>query len=102
MTAEEIDALTGALRSAIEAAQPLPPKMLFTCAEAAEITGLPKSFFEDESAAGRIPSCKVGKYRRFSLAHLEEIVEATEVVPTSGPLAKARREKKRAVQAVAA
>lgn len=102
MTGEELDALTAALRSAIEAAQPLPPKMLFTCTEAAEITGLPKSFFEEESAAGHIPSRKIGRWRRFALADLEEIVAATEVVPTSGPLAKARREKKRAAQAVAA
>jgi hypothetical protein len=91
MSPEEIEALAAAVatavKAAIETAQPLPPKMLFTAHEASEITGLPVSFFEDGSAAQHLPSRKVGlRYRRYSLADLEFIVEASGVAPTGGPL----------------
>ena len=95
MTPEEIAALTEAVRAGVEAAQPLPAKLLFAQQEASEITGLPESFFEREAPAGHIPSrmveTSVGSgryYRRYSLADLEAIVAASEVKPTSGPMAR--------------
>jgi hypothetical protein len=81
------EVLAAAVKAALETAQPLPPKMLFTAHEASEITGLPVSFFEDGSAAQHLPSRKVGlRYRRYSVADLEFIVEASGVAPTGGPL----------------
>lgn len=95
MTAEEIvEAVAAGMRLAL-AEQPLPPKMLFTATEAHEITGLPVSWFEDEAAAQRIPSRKIGRYRRYSLSDLESIIEVCEVRPTSGPLLKAFRARAR-------
>lgn len=101
MTTEEIEAFAAAVgvavRQAIETSQPLPPKMLFNAKECHEITGLPESFFEDGSAAGHLPSRKVGAhYRRYSLADLEFIVEASGVAPTSGPLLDRWRAKQKA------
>jgi hypothetical protein len=101
MTAEEIEALAAAVaaavKGAIETAQPLPPKKLFTAREASEITGLPVSFFEDGSAAGHLPSRKVGlRYRRYSEPDLDFLVEASGVAPTSGPLLERWRAKQRA------
>lgn len=101
MTAEEIEALAAALaaavKGALETAQPLPPKKLFTATEAHEITGLPVSFFEDGSAAQHLPSRKVGlRYRRYSEADLDFIVEASGVAPTSGPFLERWRAKQKA------
>lgn len=101
MTAEEIEALAialaAAVKGALDAAQPLPPKMLFTAREASEITGLPVSFFEDGSAAQHLPSRKVGlRYRRFSRDDLDFIVEASGVAPTSGPFLERWRAKQKA------
>lgn len=98
MTPEEIaEAVAAGMRIALAemrielTARTLPPKRLFTATEAHEITGLPVSWFEDEAAAQRIPSRKIGRYRRYSLSDLESIIEVCEVQPTSGPLLKAFR-----------
>lgn len=99
MNAEDLAAvLAEAVRTGLESAQPLPAKLLFTQQEASEITGLPESYFEREAPAGHIPSRMVetsagsGRfYRRYSLADLEAIVAASEVKPTSGPMAQRSR-----------
>lgn len=96
MTPQEIaDALEAAVRRGIESAQPLPPKLMFTAAEAAELLSLPENWLKTEAREGRIPSCKPGgedgKYRRFSLADLEAIVAAYELKPTSGLMARLER-----------
>lgn len=107
MNPEEIEAFAAAVgaavRQAIESSQPLPPKMLFDAQECHEITGLPVSFFEGKSAAGHLPSRKVGEhYRRYSLADLEFIIEASGVAPTSGPfLERWRAKQKAALQSAA-
>jgi len=91
-----------AIREAMSDIDRLPPKMLFTAREMHEITGLPVSWFEDEGAAEHIPSRKIGeKYRRWSLADAEAIIEVCEVQPSSGPLLKAFRARKRALSAAA-
>lgn len=98
MNAEDLAAvLAEAVRAGVESAQPRPAKLLFTQQEASEITGLPESYFEREAPAGHIPSRMVetsagsGRYyRRYSLVDLEAIVAASEVKPTSGPMAQRR------------
>lgn len=91
-------AVRDAVREALGSAAPLPQKLLFTQQEAAELTGLPESFFERETPAGHLPSHLIPTspgsergYRRYSLAQLEAIAAAYEVKPTSGPMARARR-----------
>jgi len=86
--------LADAVRAGLESAHPLLPKLLFNQREAAQITGLPESFFEREASRGHIPSTAIetspgsGRhYRRYSLAQLEQIAAAYEVKPTSGPMA---------------
>lgn len=96
MSPEEIAALTEAFKAAIrdvlEASQPLPPKLMFGVDEAAQITALPRTWLYKEAQAGHIPSRKVGEHhRRFSLADLMAIVDASEVKPTSGPMARLER-----------
>ena len=95
MTPEEwtefVEAIAAAVHSALTEQPPLPPKRLFTAAEAHEITGLPASWFEAEAAAQHIPSRKIGRYRRYTLSDLEAIIEVCEDQPTSGPLRKAFR-----------
>lgn len=80
-------AIAAAVRDALAdlnlAAQPA--KLLYTCAEASELTGLPKSFFEEETAAGHIPSRKIGRARRMALADIEAVIEAGYQPATSGP-----------------
>lgn len=96
LKAELPGAIAEAVRDAITTAEPLPPKVLFTAREASEITGLPASFFEDESAAGHIDSRKIGlKYRRYSLADIEFLVDAGYAPATSGPLLEAKRNRER-------
>lgn len=85
MTAEEIAEIVKAAVAAALAAVPAPlPRLLYTFREAAEATGLPWTWFRDQSNAGQIPTVKVGKYRKISAAQLLAIVEAHEVQPTSG------------------
>lgn len=103
MSPEDVAALAEAVRAGVEAAQPQPPKLLYTQQEAAQITGLPESFFEREAPAGHIPSHPVetspgsGRfYRRYTLADLEAIVAAHEAKPTSGPMARAATRLRRA------
>jgi hypothetical protein len=98
MTPEDLAALIEAVRTGVETAQPLPPKLLFNQQEAAAITGLPESFFEREAPIGHIPSHAIetspgsGRYyRRYSLAQLQQIADAYEVKPTSGPMAQRGR-----------
>jgi hypothetical protein len=87
LTEDELEELiVRAVQTALNSAQPLPVKMLFTATEAAAITGLPKSFFEEGSAAGHIPSRKIGKYRRFTLADIEFVLDAAAVPSARGPL----------------
>ena len=81
-------AVAAAVRQALEDMRPAPQKLLLTSEEASEVTGLPPSFFENEAAAGHLPSRKIGRYRRYSLADIEAIIEACEVPPTSGPYLK--------------
>lgn len=91
MNAEDLAAvLAEAVRAGVESAQPLPAKLLFDLDEAAELTGLPRTWLKREAEAGRIPSRKVGHYRKFSYPDLEAIVAASEVKPTSGPMAQRR------------
>lgn len=89
MTAEEIaEAVAAAVRTALAAERPALPRLLYTTEEAAQITGLPVSFFEHEAPARRIPSRKIGeRHRRYSMADLEAIVAASEQAPLSGPMA---------------
>lgn len=91
MSPEEFAALTEAVRAGVEAARPGPAKLLFDLDEAAKLTGLPKSWLKREAEAGRVPSRKVGHYRKFSYPDLEAIVAASEVKPTSGPMAQRGR-----------
>ena len=95
MTPEERAEYVEAMRTAIEAAQPLPPKKLFTAAECQAITGLPAHWWEAESRAGHIPSRKPGgpdgKYRRWSMADIDAVIEVCADPPTSGPYLNAFR-----------
>ena len=92
MTPEEKTEYVEAMITAIEAAQPLPPKKLFTAAECQAITGLPAHWWQAESRAGHIPSRKPGlKYRRWSMDDIDAVVEVCADPPTSGPYLKAFR-----------
>jgi hypothetical protein len=85
MTAEEIaEAVAAGVRAAFAAAPAPLPRLLYTFKEAGEATGLPWTWFRDQSNAGHIPTVKVGRYRKISAAQLLAIVEAHEVEPTSG------------------
>lgn len=79
-----IAALAEAVRQVLDT-RPAQDLKLFTCAEAAEITGLPRSFFEDETASGHIPSRKVGRHRRLSREDIEAVIAVCAQPPTSGP-----------------
>jgi PTS system nitrogen regulatory IIA component len=39
--------------------------------QAAEFLGVPTSWLYDQAARGKVPSYKVGKYRRFRVSELE-------------------------------
>jgi hypothetical protein len=102
MSPEEIEAIAVIVREVVQASKnDLPGDLrLYTAEEAAEMTGLPKSWFETNSSCGHIPSRKHGKYRRYSRADIEAVIECCEVKPTSGPYLKAFREReKRLAQA---
>lgn len=98
MNADELAAaLTEAVRAGLESAQQRPAKLMFDLDEAAELTGLPRSWLKREAECGRIPSRKVGHYRKFSYPDLEAIVAAHEVKPTSGPMAQRGQRRLRSV-----
>jgi hypothetical protein len=103
MSPEEIETIALIVREVVQASKSdLPTDLrLYTAAEASEMTGLPESWFEAKSSSGHIPSRKPGeKYRRYSRADIEAVIECCEVKPTSGPYLKAFREReKRLAQA---
>lgn len=89
MTAAEIaEAVAAGVKAAL-AISPAGPLLLYTPEQAEGVTGIPARWFKEKSATGQIPSTKVGNYRRFSLPQLLAIVEACEVLPTSGDKRKA-------------
>lgn len=50
------------------------PKVLFTFAEAAEITSLPETWLRKRVTARTIPHRRLGKHVRFAQADLDEVV----------------------------
>lgn len=92
MTPEEFaEAVAAAVRQALSA--PPLPRLAYTTAEAAEITGLSARWIEDQAAAAQIPSRKFGKSRRYSWDDLVFLVEAAAEPPTSGPYLKAFKQR---------
>ena len=95
MTPEELAAVVAAVvaevRDVLKTPSPearLPPKVLFTAQEMHEITGLPKSFFEDNGAKQAIPSRIYGAYRRWSWEDVQTLLAVGACPAISGPYAK--------------
>jgi excisionase family DNA binding protein len=61
-------------------------QVLFTFAQAAEMTALPESWLRKAVTERRIPFRKVGKHVRFSTADLDALVEQTAVPAAVSPL----------------
>ena len=61
-------------------------QVLFTFAQAAEMTALPESWLRKAVTERRIPFRKVGKHVRFSTADLDALVEQTAVPAAITPL----------------
>jgi excisionase family DNA binding protein len=61
-------------------------QVLFTFAQAAEMTALPESWLRKAVTERRIPFRKVGKHVRFSAADLDALIEQTAVPAAVSPL----------------
>jgi excisionase family DNA binding protein len=54
---------------------------LLTAGDVAELLSVPKSWVYAEARAGRLPHIKIGRYRRFSPASVEEWINRLERGP---------------------
>lgn len=73
-----------------DTARPASDPVLFTFAEAAQITTLPESWLRKAVTERRIAFRKIGKHVRFAQADLDALVAATAVAPALTPLRPAR------------
>lgn len=64
---------------------PPAPQVLFTFAQAAEMTSLPESWLRRAVTERRIAFRKVGKHVRFSPADIDALISAAEVQPAPAP-----------------
>lgn len=60
-----------------------PTPLLFTFAQAAQMTSLSESWLRKAVTERRIPFRKVGKHVRFSQADLDALIEQAAVVPAA-------------------
>jgi excisionase family DNA binding protein len=60
------------------------PERLITVEELERLLGLPTSWIYRQAAERRIPSYKVGHYRKFRLSEVEAYVQRCRVEPTIG------------------
>lgn len=81
------EAVATAVREAL--ASPPLPRVSYTPAEVAIMTGLNERWIADLASAEQIASCKFGHYRRLTLPQVMAMVEAYEVLPSSGEKRKA-------------
>lgn len=66
-----------------------PPQVLFTFAEAAEMTSLRESWLRKAVSERRIPFRRIGRHVRFAQADLDALVSNAAVAVTPSPLRKA-------------
>jgi hypothetical protein len=52
-----------------------PPKLLFTTKEVSAMLGIPESWLASKARAGQIPHRKLERYRMFTMADIESILE---------------------------
>ena len=65
-----------------EEAEPTHRRALtYSAAEAAELLGVDEWWLTNEAKAGRVPHVKLGRARRFTQLHLDEILRAAEQKP---------------------
>lgn len=102
MTAEEIaeqvalgvaaavSEITQAVLAAVReiVATPPLPRLTYSSAEVAVITGTNPRWWDELGSAEQIPSCKLGGPRRYSWDQILATVAAHEIAPSSGPMAK--------------
>jgi len=69
-----------ARRTAVSTTQPAPPSpnQLLTIPEAARYLNVPVRWVQDAVGARRIRCTRIGKHVRFTLAHLNELIESGE------------------------
>jgi excisionase family DNA binding protein len=68
---EELQALNGN--------KPNPPKLLLDTKEAAAMIAVPESWLAEAARENKIPSVRVGHYRRFRLIDLESFIKQSAV-----------------------
>ena len=73
----------------------LPPATLSE-AEAAERLGVGLKWLADQGRAGRVPFVQMGRYRRFTEAHIDDIIAARTVTPGQSLGRSARSRKRKA------
>lgn len=66
-----------------------PPQVLFTFAEAAEMTKLRESWLRKAVSERRIPFRRIGRHVRFAQADIDALVTGAAVSVTPSPLRKA-------------
>lgn len=74
--------------SAVMKSATSPPQVLFTFAEAAEMTSLKESWLRRAVAARRIPFRRIGRHVRFAQADIDALVSGAAVAVTPNPLRK--------------
>lgn len=62
-----------------------PAQLLFTFAQAAQMTSLPESWLRKAVTERRIQFRKVGKHIRFSTADIDALIEQTAIAPATAP-----------------
>jgi excisionase family DNA binding protein len=72
--------------SAVVKSATSPPQVLFTFAEAAEMTALRESWLRKAVSERRIPFRRIGKHIRFAQADLDALVSDNAVGVTRNPL----------------
>lgn len=61
-------------------------QVLFTFAQAAQMTTLPESWLRKAVTERKIPFCRLGKHVRFSQVDLDSLISTNAVAPTASPI----------------